>query len=169
MRNNWVFNGHRLSTESIYHKSVTWARYYAKSSFFTERVQSGSGYVGGVFRAHDSGWILGFNKSIGVTQPLQFELWTILTSLHLVRDNGFERLLIQSDNLKVITRLNASTADSDVNALVRAIARLRNVEWETMFRWIPHEANKLADAMPKFDASYDISIFAVPPTPCNHF
>ncbi|KAK8524790.1 hypothetical protein V6N12_029645 [Hibiscus sabdariffa] len=137
MRNNWVFNGYRLSTEFAYHKSVICARYYAESSLLDECDHSGSGIshpvhwqrpeegwiclntdgvvstlngfgsIGGVFRAHDGGWILGFNKSIGITQPLQSELWAILTGLQLAQDNGYERLLIQSDNLEVITRLNA--------------------------------------------------------------
>ncbi|KAK8489741.1 hypothetical protein V6N11_041901 [Hibiscus sabdariffa] len=81
----------------------------------------------------------------------------------LARDNGYERLMVQSDNLEAITRLNASTADSNVNALVRAITRLRSAGWVTMFRWIPREANKLADAKAKLDASYDLSLFVVPP------
>ncbi|KAK8522801.1 hypothetical protein V6N12_056496 [Hibiscus sabdariffa] len=198
-RNNLVFNSIFLPAGSIYHKSVVGARYYAESSLFSASGDSGPGTsrpvhwqrpeegwtclntdgvvstlngfgsIGGVFRAHDGGWLLDFNKFIGFTQPLQSELWAILTGLRLARDNGYERLLIQSDNLKVITRLNATTATSDVNALVRAIARLRNVDWVTRFQWIPRETNKLADALVKLAASYDLSLFAVPPLPCNHF
>ncbi|KAK8521086.1 hypothetical protein V6N12_005002 [Hibiscus sabdariffa] len=77
--------------------------------------------------------------------------------------------MVQSDNLEAITRLNASTADSDVNALVRAITRLRSAGWVTMFRWIPRETNKLADAMAKLDASYDLSLFAVLPVSLQSF
>ncbi|KAK9011093.1 hypothetical protein V6N11_043950 [Hibiscus sabdariffa] len=87
---------------------------------------TGFGYVGGVFRAHDGSWILGFNKAIGVTQPLQSELWVIFTGLQIDRDNDFERLVIQSDSLEAIQRLNASSAATDVHALVHAIDRLWN-------------------------------------------
>ncbi|KAL4366577.1 hypothetical protein GQ457_05G020240 [Hibiscus cannabinus] len=124
---------------------------------------NGFGSIGGVFRAHDWGWLLGFNKFIGFTQPLQSDLWAILTGLRLARDNGYERLLIQSDNFEVITRLNSMTATSDVNALVRSITRLRNVDWVTRFQWIPREANKLTDALVKLAANYDLPLFVVPP------
>ncbi|KAK9042318.1 hypothetical protein V6N11_017395 [Hibiscus sabdariffa] len=86
-----------------------------------------------------------------------------------LRDNAFEHLFIQFENLEAITRLNASIADFDVNALVRAIARLRNTRWAAMFQWILHEANKLADAMAKLDTSHDLSLFVIPPAPCYHF
>ncbi|KAK8999406.1 hypothetical protein V6N11_070573 [Hibiscus sabdariffa] len=194
-RNNLVFNSLYLPAVSVYHKSVAGGRYFAESSLFSARGDSGSGTsrpvhwqrpeedwtclntdgavstlngfgsIGGVFCAHDGDWLLGFNKFIGFTQSLQSELWAILTGLRLARDNGYERLLIQSDNLEVITRLNATTATSDVNALVRAIVRLRNADWIMRFQWIPREANKLDDALVKLAASYDLSLFAVPPTP----
>ncbi|KAK9035890.1 hypothetical protein V6N11_077914 [Hibiscus sabdariffa] len=178
-RNNLVFNNLYLPAVSVYHKSVAGARYFAESSLFSARGDSGSGTsrpvhwqrpeedwtclntdgvvstlngfgsIGGFFRAHDEGWLLGFNKFIG--------------------DNGYERLLVQYDNLDVITRLNATTATPDVNALVHAIARLRNADWVTRFQWIPREANKLDDALVKLAASYDLSLFAVPPTPLQSF
>ncbi|KAK9033055.1 hypothetical protein V6N11_018093 [Hibiscus sabdariffa] len=107
--------------------------------------------------------------SIMTEKPLQSELWAILTGLRLAKDNGYERLLVQSDNLEVITRLNSTTANSDVNALVRAIARLRHADWETRFQWIPREANKLTDALVKLATSYDLSLFDVPPAPLQSF
>ncbi|KAK8506300.1 hypothetical protein V6N12_019991 [Hibiscus sabdariffa] len=162
-RNNWVFNGHCSSTEFTYHKSVTWARYYAESNLFKECDQSDSGLPPLVHWQHpDEGWIY-------LNTDGDSELWVILTGLQLARDNGYELLMVQSDSFEAITRLNASTSDSDLNALVRAITRLRSVEWVTTFRWIPREANKLADAMAKLDASYVLSLFDTPPTPCNHF
>ncbi|KAK8486303.1 hypothetical protein V6N11_049396 [Hibiscus sabdariffa] len=194
-RNNWVFNGHHTPTESVLHKCITWTKYYAKSGLFQHRVTPGNGlyspicwkrpdvgwvclntdgdvsslsgfrYVGRVFRAHDGSWILGFNKAIGVVQPLQAELWAIFTGFQIARDNGFERLVIQSDSLEAIQRLNASSAATDVHALVHAIDRLRNARWATILQWIPCDANKLADAIAQFDTSYDLSLFAAPPSP----
>ncbi|KAK9042882.1 hypothetical protein V6N11_071236 [Hibiscus sabdariffa] len=97
-------------------------------------------------------------------QPLQSELWVIFTGLQIARDNGFERLLIQSDNLEAIKCLNASTVESDVNDLVRAIDRLKHAGCATMFQWIPHKENKLADGIAKLDTSYDLSLLVDPPT-----
>ncbi|KAK9020938.1 hypothetical protein V6N11_010950 [Hibiscus sabdariffa] len=164
MRNNWVFNGFPLSTDSILHKSVTWARYYTDSWMLKERVSPGNalpphahwerldegwvclntdgtvssstgyGSIGGIFRTHDGSWLLGFNKSVGVTQSFQSELWTIFYGLQIARDNGFVHLLIQTDCLEVVTRLNAPSAGSDVNALVRAIVRLQSAGETTIVR-----------------------------------
>ncbi|KAL4312080.1 hypothetical protein GQ457_01G027270 [Hibiscus cannabinus] len=173
MRNNWVFNGHCSST--AYHKSVTWARYYAKSNLFKERDQSGSSLSPLVhWQRPDEGWIC-LNMDGVVSNLNGPDLWEVsfvrkmVAGFSLARDNGYERLMVQSDNLEGITRLNTSTVDSDANALIRAITRLRSAEWVTMFRWIPREANKLADAMAKLDESYDLSLFVVPPAPYNHF
>ncbi|KAK9027567.1 hypothetical protein V6N11_067395 [Hibiscus sabdariffa] len=136
-RNNWVFNGHRTPTESMLHKCITWARYYAESGVFQNRETSGNGFSSPVcWKRPDVGW-----------------------------DNGFERLVIQSDSLEAIQRLNATSAATDVHALVRAMDRLRNAGWATILQWIPRDANKLADAMTKFDTSYDLSLFAAPPSP----
>ncbi|KAK8478531.1 hypothetical protein V6N12_046303 [Hibiscus sabdariffa] len=102
-------------------------------------VSSSTGYgsVGGIFRTHDGSWLLGFNKWVGVTQSLQSELWAIFYGLQIARDNGFDHLLIQTDCLEAVTQLNAPSAGSDVNALVRAIVRMRNTGWVTIVRWIP--------------------------------
>ncbi|KAK8541493.1 hypothetical protein V6N12_014127 [Hibiscus sabdariffa] len=58
---------------------------------------------------------------------------------------------------------------SDVNALVRAIVKMRDTGWVTKIRWIPREANKLVDAMAKFDSANGLSLFAVPPSPLQLF
>ncbi|KAK8503405.1 hypothetical protein V6N12_034800 [Hibiscus sabdariffa] len=85
--------------------------------------------------------------------------------LVIARDNGFDHLLIQTDCLEAVTRLNVPSAGSDVNALVRAIVRMRNTGWVTIVRWIPRIENKLADAMTKLDATYDLALFAAAPMP----
>ncbi|KAK8503516.1 hypothetical protein V6N12_066203 [Hibiscus sabdariffa] len=87
--------------------------------------------VGGIFRSNDGSWILGFNKTIGILCPLQTELWEILLGLQLAWENGFERLLIQSDNREAIKRVSASTTSSDPCSLVRSIAALRYRGWTT--------------------------------------
>ncbi|KAK8520480.1 hypothetical protein V6N12_004417 [Hibiscus sabdariffa] len=128
-------------------------------------VSSSTGYgsVGGIFRTHDGSWLLGFNKSVGVIQSFQSKLWAIFYGLQIARDNGFVHLLIQTDCLEAVTRLNAPSAGSDVNALVRAIVRLRSAGETTIVRWIPRVENKLAVAMAKLDAIYDLNLFPAAP------
>ncbi|KAK8484893.1 hypothetical protein V6N11_057785 [Hibiscus sabdariffa] len=67
--------------------------------------------------------------------------------------------------LEAIQRLKAMSAATDVHALVHAIDRLQNARWATILRWISHETNKLADAMAKFNTSYDLSLFTAPLSP----
>ncbi|KAE8719485.1 hypothetical protein F3Y22_tig00109957pilonHSYRG00251 [Hibiscus syriacus] len=101
-------------------RSITWTRYYYESMTISTTTKlitptqvhwnapdpswiclnvdglvssaTGFGSIGGVFRDHEGSWILGFNKSIGITSPLQAELWAIFIRLQLAWDNGFELL-----------------------------------------------------------------------------
>ncbi|KAK8528301.1 hypothetical protein V6N12_074832 [Hibiscus sabdariffa] len=93
--------------------------------------------VGGIFRADDGSWILVFNKTIGKLCPLQAELWGLLLGLQLAWENGFERLLIQPDNMEAIKRVSATKVTSDSCSLVRSIAALRCQGWAIKTQWIP--------------------------------
>ncbi|KAK8530864.1 hypothetical protein V6N12_013364 [Hibiscus sabdariffa] len=125
----------------------------------------GIGSVGGVFRADDGSWITGFNKTIGIGCPLQAELWAILLGLQLAWDNGFERLLIQSDSKNAIKRLTSMQVLFDPCSLIRAIVRMCHQGWATEFQWIPRDDNKPADMLAKLDnlPNYEITIFSQPP------
>ncbi|KAK8987848.1 hypothetical protein V6N11_065454 [Hibiscus sabdariffa] len=174
-------------------RSVLWARYYSEKTTTAAPAQppssnavhwklpelgwvclstdgavslgSGIGSVGGVFRADDGSWISGFNKTIGVACPLQTELWGILLGLQLAWDNGFERLIVQSDSKEAIKRLASMQVSSDPCSLVRTIDRMRHRGWATEFRWIPRDGNKPADMLSKFDnlPNYGVTIFSEPP------
>ncbi|KAK8580336.1 hypothetical protein V6N12_070614 [Hibiscus sabdariffa] len=80
------------------------------------------------------------------------ELWGI----QIAWENGFERLLIQSNNKE---------ATSNPCALVRSIARLRNLGWTTTTQWISRTENEPADMLVKFDnlPYYTTSYFDQPP------
>ncbi|KAL4331902.1 hypothetical protein GQ457_07G009970 [Hibiscus cannabinus] len=124
MRNNWVFNGVQESHESILHKSISWARYYSESCVFNERAQSDTGLNSPFhWQRLEGGWIClntdgAASSSTSFGSVLQSELWAIFIGLQIARDNGFERLLVLSDNLEAVTRINDPFACSDVNALV---------------------------------------------------
>ncbi|KAK8508522.1 hypothetical protein V6N12_044440 [Hibiscus sabdariffa] len=106
--NEWIFHGTQSNVDKIVQRSVTWARYFSECASWVLPVYSfvvskshwqrsepgwvclntdgvassstGIGSIKGIFRADDGSWILGFNKMIGVTHPLQAELWGILIS-----------------------------------------------------------------------------------------
>ncbi|KAK8556676.1 hypothetical protein V6N12_003073 [Hibiscus sabdariffa] len=192
-RNALVFNGILSIDADTVQCSITWARYYSKCiikapsshspsreskhwqrpelgwvSLCTDGVISpatGIGSVSGVFRTDDGSWIYGFNKSIGIMQPLQAELWGIFVGLQIAWDIGFERLLIQSDSKEAIKLLNDNDVASNHCALVCSIARLRNLRWETTTQWIPRTGNEPVDMLAKFDnlPYYNTTYFDQPP------
>ncbi|KAK8533050.1 hypothetical protein V6N12_076331 [Hibiscus sabdariffa] len=85
--------------------------------------------------------------------------------IHLVLDLRWSIVFASTLCLEAIQRLKAMSAATDVHALVHAIDRLQNARWATILRWISHETNKLADAMAKFNTSYDLSLFTAPLSP----
>ncbi|KAL4331840.1 hypothetical protein GQ457_07G045030 [Hibiscus cannabinus] len=192
-RNAWVFNGTMSNVADTVIRSLTWARYYAECTFKApsshspirksthwqrpERgwvslctdgavsATSGIGSVSGVFRKDDGSWFYGFNKSIGIMQPLQAELCGLFIGIQIAWDIGLKKLLIQSDSKEAIKLLNAKDAASNNCALVRSIARLRNLRWETSIQWIPRTGNEPADMLAKFNnlPCYNTTYFAQPP------
>ncbi|KAK8990579.1 hypothetical protein V6N11_009271 [Hibiscus sabdariffa] len=145
-RNAWVFNGTMSNVANTVICSLTWARYYSECTFKApsshspirksthwqrpERgwvslctdgavsATSGIGSVSGVFRKDDGSWFYGFNKSIGIMQPLQAELWGLFIGIQIAWDIGLKKLLIQSDSKEAIKLLNTKDAASNNCALV---------------------------------------------------
>ncbi|KAK8542045.1 hypothetical protein V6N12_014655 [Hibiscus sabdariffa] len=107
------------------------------------------GSIGGLARDSNDHWIIGFCRSIGVASAFNIELWAIYTCLQLARDNGFQKVQIQSDCLKAVTTVQDDAASSNSNYLVRAIAKLRRGHWDAEIKWIPRESNRPADKLTK--------------------
>ncbi|KAK8522071.1 hypothetical protein V6N12_066641 [Hibiscus sabdariffa] len=59
--------------------------------------QSTFGSIGGLLRSHYGEWIVGSNKSVDFSSPLQAELWGIYEGLCLAWTYGFEKVVIQMD------------------------------------------------------------------------
>ncbi|KAE8694589.1 hypothetical protein F3Y22_tig00110777pilonHSYRG00051 [Hibiscus syriacus] len=116
--NDKVFNNTSHLACVVHCRSIIWTRYYVESKSQSTlsatsvhvlehwkapnpgwislnvdgavSIHTGSGVVGGVFRDHEGAWVLGFNKTIGITQPLQAELWAIFIGIQIVWDHGFD-------------------------------------------------------------------------------
>ncbi|KAE8693093.1 hypothetical protein F3Y22_tig00110819pilonHSYRG00319 [Hibiscus syriacus] len=81
---------------------------------------TGFNSVGGAIRSHAGTWLIGFHKSIGITTPLQAELWGIFIGLQVAWEQGYERLQVQSDNSQAIQLLNDNAGQNSF-PLVRNI------------------------------------------------
>ncbi|KAE8677234.1 Ubiquitin-NEDD8-like protein RUB1 [Hibiscus syriacus] len=106
-------------------------------------------------RRTDGTWLFGFYKGIGVTNPLQAELWGIFHGLCEAWHYGIELLQVQSDSLQVISLLKNLTADSILLPLVRAISQMCNRSWYVEFLWVHREGNMEADSLSKFGLPLD--------------
>ncbi|KAK8502910.1 hypothetical protein V6N12_054137 [Hibiscus sabdariffa] len=111
-RNDLVFNGIPPDAGNTLQCSMLWARYYNECVPIAAPVRH--------VQSNPLHW----------QRPLA-ELWGILLGLQLAWKNGFERILIQSDNREAIKRVSATKASSDPCSRVRSIAALRCRGWAT--------------------------------------
>ncbi|XP_039003122.1 uncharacterized protein LOC120129765 [Hibiscus syriacus] len=86
---------------------------------------------------------------------LDSELWGIYTGLRLAWNLGFRNALVQAECLEAIEDPHSI---EHLPSLAQAIAHLRQRCWETACRWIPQEANKIADSLAK---SFSLGLFEV--------
>ncbi|MBA0576181.1 hypothetical protein Golob_000009, partial [Gossypium lobatum] len=123
----FIFQGITWSTEDVIKTSFSWAKQYILALKVNvsnrkvpivvvpklgnwihlnshEAVKEESGFVmiGGVLRDRYGGWIVGYNRSVGICSVLDFELWGILEGLTIAMDRGFDRVLIVSDSHEAV-------------------------------------------------------------------
>ncbi|KAE8654582.1 hypothetical protein F3Y22_tig00117048pilonHSYRG00873 [Hibiscus syriacus] len=105
--------------------------------------------VGGLIRNMNGDWIIGFNKSIGISTPIQAELWGIFEGLQLALSHNIERLQCQTDTVEALNLVSSPMAKCSPIALVRPIAKLISKQWMIEFILIRREANAAADFLAK--------------------
>ncbi|KAE8711289.1 hypothetical protein F3Y22_tig00110299pilonHSYRG00185 [Hibiscus syriacus] len=104
--------------------------------------------------------ITGYAKNPGLSFVLQAELWGLYEGLRLAWNHCVANLEVQSDNSQAVKLINSSDAAVSSLSLIRAIASLRNRQWETRVRWIPRSKNCVGDSLSKMapfglsDATY---------------
>ncbi|KAK8477373.1 hypothetical protein V6N12_013818 [Hibiscus sabdariffa] len=175
-RNEHVFNSIPQSPTAVWNKGIFWARCDMESFLpplirspdsrslhwtgpepgwvclnvdATVSASTSFGSVAGLLLDQIGSWLSGFQKAIGVLQPLQAELWAVLIGLLFVWDQGFVFVQIQSDCAEAVKLIKADNAYMSPISLVHAIAALRQKAWATKITWIPRTSNFLADMLAK--------------------
>ncbi|XP_039062433.1 uncharacterized protein LOC120206949 [Hibiscus syriacus] len=102
---------------------------------------------------------------LGQTDILQVELWSILIGLRMALTRGIRKLVIQSDSNYAIKSITDTDEATNPLSLVRAIHKMNSDNWDLIFRWIPREANAVADAMVKMTDRHSSStkVYETPP------
>ncbi|MBA0688038.1 hypothetical protein Goari_005849, partial [Gossypium aridum] len=78
--------------------------------------------AGGIVKTRDGKWILGFNKYLGNCSVFYAE--GILKGLTLLIDRGYNRVLIQTDNLERVQVIQEKITNESNSALVQRIHHL---------------------------------------------
>ncbi|MBA0846074.1 hypothetical protein Goarm_022917, partial [Gossypium armourianum] len=107
--------------------------------------------IGGVLRERYDGWIIGYNRCVGICSVLDFELWGILEGLTIAMDRGFDRVLIVFDSHEAVQAIQGSATKVSNSALVRRInlRMAKLMEWSILH--ISRDFNKEVDSLAKMD------------------
>ncbi|KAH1055333.1 hypothetical protein J1N35_033398 [Gossypium stocksii] len=101
----------------------------------------GLGANGGVIRDKAENWITGFHSYLGKVSVLDAELWGILNGLKLIRQRGYDHVIISSDCLEVIKAINGRSSTSPNSTLIRCIHNILSQEKQWSLRYIPRDHN----------------------------
>ncbi|KAE8670454.1 hypothetical protein F3Y22_tig00112131pilonHSYRG00048 [Hibiscus syriacus] len=107
------------------------------------------GSVGGLIRNMNGDWIIGFNKSVGISTPFQAELWGFFEVLKLALSHNIEHLQCQTNNVEALNLVSSAMAKCSPISIVRSIAKLILKQWTIEFILIRREVNAASDFLAK--------------------
>ncbi|KAK8480637.1 hypothetical protein V6N13_130509 [Hibiscus sabdariffa] len=150
-QNKFIFNRISLPNEYLLRLSSNWVAFYVGGSQHTTlathrpilalhliashqgclalKVDAGVSQSSGVAAAcglildNYGSWKVGFQKTLGITDVLQEELWAILLELQLDWAQWHEIVEVQYDSLQAITLVSDNSVVSSSLSLVRANAK----------------------------------------------
>ncbi|MBA0637780.1 hypothetical protein Godav_005178, partial [Gossypium davidsonii] len=139
-----IFKGNGLSSKDIISASYSWAKHFLytynegmdlQPKQFPIRQNSGIYVVlntddvvhsvsglsatGGVIRNNKGEWILGYNCCLGKCFAATVELWGLLDGLFIIQKQGYNKVIIRSDNLENVIYISESKFGGSKNALIR--------------------------------------------------
>ncbi|KAK4286586.1 hypothetical protein QN277_003122 [Acacia crassicarpa] len=104
---------------------------------------------GGVVRDNKGRWISGFIQYIGCCEVIESEEWALLYGLKQVWEEGFRRVVVESDAKLLIDKLMQGRTDPNSSNVYLQIKEMLCQKWEIILQYVPREANALADALAK--------------------
>ncbi|KAH1057185.1 hypothetical protein J1N35_035250 [Gossypium stocksii] len=129
-------------------------------------VHSGSSLfaASGVIHDGKGNWILGYNRYLEKCSVFAAELWGILDSSDLLQKQGYNGVIIQSDNLEAVVAINNSKLEGSNSTPVEWILKILSIEEKWCLKYVPKETNKITDALAKMTISNyeDLYMFEVP-------
>ncbi|KAA3479931.1 reverse transcriptase [Gossypium australe] len=102
---------------------------------------SGLSTAGSVIRNSKGEWILGYNRSLGECSVVTAELWGLLDGLHILQKQGYDELIIQSDNLENVISIGDRKSGDPKNSLIRRIEQILVFEENWSLNYAPRDTN----------------------------
>ncbi|KAH1073057.1 hypothetical protein J1N35_025385, partial [Gossypium stocksii] len=69
-------------------------------------------------------WLLGYNQFLGKYSIFDTKLWDILNGLLLLQKQGYDKVIIQFDNLEVVEVICDSQSAKSSSSLIRRIQHI---------------------------------------------
>lgn len=113
------------------------------------RIEDGFVVVGGFVCDHNEGWILDFSIYLGSCTVIDAKFWGILDDLKPIQDQGYKRVLIQTDSLEVVNAIQDYSFRGSNFALVRKIHQLLKIVRHWKIQHIPRDENKIVNGLVK--------------------
>ncbi|KAK5794235.1 hypothetical protein PVK06_035452 [Gossypium arboreum] len=84
------------------------------------------------------------------------ELWGLLDELLLLQKQGYDKVIIQSDNLGNVIFINDNSLVGPKSTLIRRIQQILASKRQWSLRYIPRETNQIVDALSKMALSSEV-------------
>lgn len=119
---------------------------------------------GGVIRGHWGEWLMGFSQPLGLAEVEVAEEWAILLGLRLAWDEGYKKVMVESNSKLLVEKLLDSRQDDNNSSVFFQIRSMLSSNWEVKLQHVCRSQNTLANAMAKEGIS-----FSFVSSVCPHF
>lgn len=119
---------------------------------------------GGVIRDGKGDWIMGYNRFLGKCSVVVAELQDILDGLLFLQKQGYDEVIIQSNNIKNIVSISDKKIEGSKTTLLKRIQQIIAFEEKWPLSYVPRESNRIA-SLTKTGLSSDevLHMFEDPP------
>ncbi|MFQ6667722.1 hypothetical protein Gotur_033639 [Gossypium turneri] len=129
-----MYPSNRIPSIPLFHRSYTLMLEHRNVPFAKPRASLIMVYTdGGVLCNSRGGWLLGFNRQIGICTVLQAEFWAIADGLRVAWDARFRMIELDCYNAKAISLVKGNSFEPNVQQPMGVIRELRDKEWQVKF------------------------------------
>lgn len=107
-------------------------------------------------------WMVGFTHELGQCGVLKTEEWAMCLGLKLAWEEGFKKILVETDSKLLVDKLMAPSDDPNSSLVFHQIREYLKKAWEVEFKYIPRKQNSMADALAKEGLSSSFILFLCP-------